>query len=94
MGKPRKGLASCNYEASATPTLSPIIRVRFEVRFSGPLRAGGAREPPRGIRDPNVHVNPRRNWRQRGKGLAEKVYQAIYYTESLHEKSITSVFKN
>lgn len=38
-GKPGKGLASCNYGASATPTLSPIIRVRFEVRFSGPLRA-------------------------------------------------------
>lgn len=33
--KPRKGLASCNYGALPTPTLSPIIRVRFEVRFFG-----------------------------------------------------------
>jgi len=43
----RKGLASCNYGASATPALSPIIRVRFEVRFSGPLGGQSPRESHR-----------------------------------------------
>ena len=57
-GKPGKGLASCNYGASATPTLSPIIRVRFEVRFSGPLRAKRRARATARHRDPNVHVNP------------------------------------
>lgn len=56
----KRALVSCNYGASATPALSPIIRVRFEVRFSGPLGGPGpAREPPRGIATQRLH-KPRR----------------------------------
>lgn len=45
-----KGPGLVQLRAPATPALSPIIRVRFEVSFSGPLGGqGAAREPPQGI---------------------------------------------
>jgi len=58
--RPRKGLASCNYGASATPALSPIIRVRFEVRFSGPLGGQSPRESHREASRPKRLYKPRR----------------------------------
>ena len=101
-GKPGKGLASCNYGASATPTLSPIIRVRFEVRFSGPLRAKRRARATARHRDPNVHVNPWRNRRQRAAGaysverdfsVCVCMYRLIYYMASgVRHKSIRHVF--
>lgn len=58
--RPRKGLASCNYGASATPALSPIIRMRFQVRLSNPLGGRGPRESHREASRPKRPYKPRR----------------------------------
>lgn len=58
--RPRKGLASCNYGASATPALSPIIRMRFQVRLSDPLGVRGPRESHREASRPKRPYKPRR----------------------------------
>ncbi|KAF7383301.1 hypothetical protein HZH68_015150 [Vespula germanica] len=55
----RKGPASCNYGASATPALSPIIRLRFEVRFSVPLEGPTATTRQRDPRIVSTGLDPR-----------------------------------
>jgi len=68
--RPGKGLVSCNYGASATPALSPIIRVRFEARFSGPLRDQNPRESHREASRSKRPHRPRR-YRARKEGEEE-----------------------
>lgn len=85
--RPGKGLVSCNYGAPATPALSPIIRVRFEARFSGPLRGQNPRESHREASRPKRLHRPLK-YGARKEGVEEEEMQretgalAIHYVAS------------
>lgn len=82
-----KGPGLVQLRGPATPALSPIIRVRFEARFSGPLRGQNPRESHREASRPKRLHRPLR-YGARKEGMEEEEMQretgalAIHYVAS------------